>query len=129
MKAENAAYTILVVEDYEAMRVVAVKILQMAGYRVLEAGSGKQAVQLWNGSPRAVDLLIADLALGGDMNGDAVARLFRKLNPDLPVIFFTANSPETCAENFALVDHSGYLSKPSSPAALLNAVQLALANR
>jgi DNA-binding response OmpR family regulator len=69
---EDPRETILVVDDEPAMRHVMIRTLTHAGYSVLEASSGAEALALTRSFPSAIHLAIIDQTLG-DSNGVAVA--------------------------------------------------------
>jgi len=69
---EDPRETILVVDDEPAMRHVMIRTLTSAGYFVLEASSGAEAMELARSFPSAIHLAIVDQTLG-DSNGAAVA--------------------------------------------------------
>jgi signal transduction histidine kinase/ActR/RegA family two-component response regulator len=79
--------TVLVVEDQEEVREVAVAQLEALGYRVVQAASGDAALDLLN-SASGIELLIVDYAMPG-MSGIDVASAARAKCPDLPVLIVT----------------------------------------
>jgi len=78
--------TILVVEDDEGVRDVAVGFLRRLGYRVLEAADASDALAQLEHAPD-IDLLFSDVVLRGDMNGPALARQAIAHRPGLRVVF------------------------------------------
>ena len=78
---------VLVVEDEPAVRMLIVEVLQDLGYRVLEAGDGREALKLIE-REHAIDLLVTDVGLPG-MNGRQLAELVRDRLPGLKVLFVT----------------------------------------
>ncbi|MFC7688704.1 response regulator [Paeniroseomonas aquatica] len=78
----------LVVEDEPVVRGVVVEVLRDLGYRALEAGEGKEALDLLR-SARRIDLLVTDVGLPGGMNGRQLADAARELRPGLRVLFVT----------------------------------------
>lgn len=81
----STARTILLVDDDPRVREVTAALLDSLGYRVLEVGSGSEALQRLE---QGVDLLLTDYAMPG-MNGAELANLAQQQRPDLPVIFIT----------------------------------------
>ncbi len=76
---------ILLAEDDERVREVAIEILRDAGYRVLACADGPTALdRLRRGE--VVDLLFSDIVMPGGMNGIELATEARRLRPDLPVL-------------------------------------------
>jgi PAS domain S-box-containing protein len=83
--------TVLVVEDNEAMRRVAVRRLIMLGYAVIEADSAEAALAQLATTP--VRLLFTDVVMPGGMNGFELAQRARAVRPDLKVLL-TSGFPE-----------------------------------
>jgi PAS domain S-box-containing protein len=77
--------TILLVDDDPQVRHVTASLLEVYGYRVIEAGSGEGALSHLHSS---VDLLLTDFAMPG-MNGAELARRVRQQYPELPILFIT----------------------------------------
>ena len=78
---------ILVVEDDPFVRDMAVTELENAGYEVIEAANGGQALRLLC-SGTTVDVLFTDIRMP-EANGWEVARAYRERFPDLPVLYVT----------------------------------------
>ena len=79
---------VLVVEDNDDVRELAVSVLGLAGYAVLSAASGEQALGLLDDGAQA-DLLFTDVIMPGGMNGLELIERARKLRPGLPVLVTT----------------------------------------
>ncbi|MDO8605838.1 MAG: MASE4 domain-containing protein [Phaeospirillum sp.] len=108
--ATGGTETILVVEDNDDMRRMAIRQLKELGYRTLEASNGIAALNLIRDGA-AFDLLFSDVVMPGGMNGFELGQEARKHNPDLRILF-TSGFPGTIipeAENGAKVE---LLSKP-----------------
>lgn len=78
---------ILVVDDETGVRSVTSGFLRRAGYEVLEASSGAEALAMVEGRPE-ISLVVMDVMMPG-MNGDEAARRIHVLRPDLRVLFVT----------------------------------------
>ncbi|MBE0618245.1 MAG: response regulator [Proteobacteria bacterium] len=103
--------TVLVVEDNDDNRALVVKVLSRRGYRVLEAVSGEQAVEM--AVRERPDLVLMDLNLEGMSGFDATRRL--KGDPELrgvPVVALTAYAMVGDRERALEAGCDGYLSKP-----------------
>jgi CheY-like chemotaxis protein len=98
---------VLVVEDEFLTRIDVANCLEDAGYAVVEASSGEQAIALCNGRT-AIDMVITDIDLGGAASGWDVAEHFRTVRPGVPVIYTSGKSHD--AER--RVARSVFVSKP-----------------
>jgi two-component system, cell cycle sensor histidine kinase and response regulator CckA len=78
--------TILVVEDETPVLRLMARVLRIQGYRVLEAGSGTEALQLLKTQPGRIDLLLTDVVMP-DMHGLALAEQVKKLRGDTKVLY------------------------------------------
>ena len=88
MNASRAKFTVLVVEDEWLLRMELADELQAAGWKVLEAASGQEALIVLAAEPK-VDFLITDIRLGSAADGWDVADAFRKGRPDGAVMMST----------------------------------------
>ncbi|MFG3501256.1 PAS domain-containing protein [Pseudomonas sp. NPDC047963] len=89
---------VLVVEDDAAVRMLVMDVLDMLGYRALEAAEANAAVAiLVSGEP--LDLLISDVGLPG-MNGRQLADIARQLRPTLRVLFMTGYAEQAASSGF-----------------------------
>jgi signal transduction histidine kinase len=85
-KAEpRGAETILIVEDDDLVRDVAVEIIEDLGYKVLAASNGAEALAVLRGSQQ-IDLLFSDVLMPGGMNGVALATEAREIRDGLKVL-------------------------------------------
>ena len=80
--------TILVAEDEDSVRGMVRKILTAAGYNVLEARHGADAILVSREYPARIDLLLTDVVMP-EMNGLRLAEVFRAERPAVPVIFMS----------------------------------------
>ena len=118
--------TVLLVEDEDAVRRVAGEVLQTAGYSVLEAKNGHEALQLMERLHASPDLLITDVVMPV-MNGpDLAARLSARF-PHLPTVFISGYTQHPLlSRNRGLTPPALYLHKPFSVEALTGIVARAL---
>ncbi|CCJ06998.1 Two-component sensor hybrid histidine kinase [Methylocystis sp. SC2] len=103
---------ILVVEDEDRMRSVAVAMFKDLGYSVLAAGNAAEALALINANPH-IDLLFTDIVMP-DMNGRALAEEALRRRPDLKVVFTTGFSRNAVIHNGVLDRGVNFLPKPFS---------------
>lgn len=103
---------ILVVEDEDRMRSVAVAMVQDLGYSVLAAASAVEALALISANPH-IDLLFTDIVMP-DMNGRALAEEALRRRPDLKIVFTTGFSRNAVIHNGVLDRGVNFLPKPFS---------------
>lgn len=85
--------TILVVEDQDQVRLMMAKVLERLGYKVVTAGSGKEAMRQVDELGRAPDLLISDMVMPG-VNGRDLYRHLVGRYPGMPVLFVSGYAPD-----------------------------------
>jgi len=107
---------VLVIEDDAAIRRGVVDALEFAGYRVLEAGDGRQGLVL--ALKGSYDLLLLDLVLPGT-DGLEILRQLRASRPTVPVIILTARGDETDRVKGLKLGADDYVVKPFSVKELL----------
>ena len=110
--------TILLVEDEEQVRFLARSTLELMGYRIFEAGDGREALAIWKENKYAISLLLTDLIMPGDFNGRELADLLQKEKPELKVIFCSGYNDEVLGGDFVLRGNTNFLQKPYNPTRL-----------
>jgi hypothetical protein len=118
--------TVLVVEDDEALREVARRILTEGGYHVLVAADGAAAISLASARGLNVDLLVTDVVMP-KMMGRAVADRVRSIFPDVRVLFMSGYAYPVLTSQGVLDQDVILIEKPFTSALLLQRVELALA--
>ena len=114
--------TILLVEDEEAVRRVARRVLEMHGYKIIDAADGATALDL--AAENDVDLVLSDVMMPG-MPGPTLVEELRRRNPDLRVLFMSGHTEEIIRDG--LLDPSiPFLAKPFTPTKLAQKVREAL---
>jgi PAS domain S-box-containing protein len=117
--------TILLVEDEPVLRELARVILQDLKYRVIEAGSGVEAVKVFQAHEGRVDLLLTDLVMPEGMTGRELADHLKVRSPGLKVIFTSGYSADVLG-NEPLRDGTLFLQKPYAPPLLARTVRQCL---
>jgi signal transduction histidine kinase len=118
-EAEEAEATLLLVEDEDVVRRLAAEMLRGAGYRVLEASNGTEAMAI--AREEEIDVLLSDVVMAG-MSGPQVAQELRRNRPELRVLFMSGYTADAIASHGDLPANTSFLPKPFTRAALLGAL-------
>lgn len=113
---------ILLVEDEEDVRDLAILILEREGYKVFAASTYDEAVSIFNKEGGKMDLLLSDMMLT-DRSGLELAEELRRQRPDLPVLFASGYSGEHFQLQAGHTDNYRFLDKPYTLTDLLHAVR------
>jgi CheY-like chemotaxis protein len=114
--------TVLVVDDEAGVRALIRRILEGAGYGVLEAENGAEALGVLDSGVN-VDFLMADLGMPV-MRGEEMALRFRIRRPTLRILYVTAHIDSLMDGRPLLSDTEAFLEKPFTGPGLLEAVAL-----
>ncbi|MGC8829705.1 MAG: PAS domain S-box protein [Verrucomicrobiia bacterium] len=118
--------TILVVEDDEQVRQIAVMTLRKFGYNVIEAKSGVHALKLCEELDSKIDLVFTDIIMPGGVSGIELAERLRELYPDLRIIFSSGYTAEYLQLQADLSQIGLFLKKPFDTIALVRMVRKSL---
>lgn len=115
------AKTILLVDDSASLRQVAKMSLTGAGYQVLEASDGQEALKLLDG--RQISMVVCDLNMP-NMNGFEFVKAVKLLNQYkfMPVLMLTTESRQDRKDQGKAAGVRAWMVKPFSPSQLLKAV-------
>jgi DNA-binding NtrC family response regulator len=105
---------VLLVEDDEALRRVAIRILERAGYRVVAATDTADALRLSQRTGGPIDLLVTDVVMPG-MSGPELAARVEAARPGVKVLFMSGYSGDAMG---MLEEGVGFIQKPFAAAAL-----------
>lgn len=115
--------TILLVEDEPPVRWIIKDVLEKYGYRVLEAGSGLEALALWHQQHAEMDLLLTDMVMPAGLSGQELADKFTAQKPELKVMYISGYSLQVAGKSFAVMEGVNFLQKPFDGARLAFAVR------
>ena len=121
-RSEGGTETILVAEDDETLRKLAVRIFEGAGYTVLPAVNGSEALDVFNTHAAGIDLVLLDVVMP-KMGGKAVYDVLRQQHPGLRFLFSSGYSTSAIHTDFALKAGIDLIQKPYAPDALLRKVR------
>ncbi len=117
--------SILVVEDDPGVREVTVRSLRAAGYRVLIAASGRDALHMDLGELRQVHLVVTDVIMPG-LDGPSMVKQLVQRCSNLRVLYVSGYTQDALAERSVLGPGFEFLHKPFTPSSLLTRVRAVL---
>jgi len=123
---QPARETVLVVDDEEMVRRLAVRMLAGQGYRVLEASGGAEAVRMLQRGANQIDGVLTDLAmpgLGGRQLGETIAGCW----PKVRVIYMSGFPAKRMVGEGALDPNEPFVQKPFTSEQLTRAIRAGLA--
>ncbi|MBN1868547.1 response regulator [Candidatus Sumerlaeota bacterium] len=120
--------TVLVAEDDETVRKVIRRILEGAGYTVVLATNGKEAIRLFGERGDDLDLAVLDVVMP-ELGGRAVHGALSKKNPDFPFLFLSGYSASSFHAAFILEEGMDLIQKPFVPDDLLRKIRAILDGR
>jgi CheY-like chemotaxis protein len=106
--------TLLVAEDEPDLRQMVAEVLRIQGYTVLEAASGREAIEVWEQADRPIDLLLTDMVMPGGIMGSELAERLTTQCPRLKVIYTSGYSPGMAGKDASLLERRNFLPKPYS---------------
>ncbi len=119
--------TILIVEDEAAIRSVVKKMLVRAGFRVLEAAEGGEAIQLLHSKAASIDLLFLDMTIPGCSSLEVLSEAMKN-RPEMKVILTSAYSEELARASLSAPQVRGFVRKPFQLKPLLSTLRNALSS-
>ena len=117
--------TVLVVEDEPPLRELAARVLAAAGYTVLQAANGADALALLARHAEPVHLVFTDVVMPG-MNGRELAARLAQLRPAIRVLYTSGYTEDAILRHGVLDDPGRFLSKPYTPSVLRRRIREAL---
>ena len=117
---------VLVVDDEESVREVIREILARAGYRVLVAADGAEALEIFGALGPEIDGVLLDMTMPR-MNGVATFRALRSRAPGIKVLLMSGYAENDSVQRFGEQGLSGFVQKPFAARALLAALEAGLA--
>ena len=116
------AETVLLVEDEEVVREMAMEILRECGYHVLQAKEGADALQLARQYPGEIHLMLTDVVMPR-MSGRELAEQFTPLRPDMSVLYMSGYTDDAIVHHGVLDEGTAFIGKPFSMQALARKVR------
>ena len=120
--------TILVIEDEEVVRSLAMRGLQDHGYTVIEAKNGADALRYIREHPGSLDLVICDVVMP-EMGGRELGQHLALFDPELPVLYMSGYTGDDVFQRGLLDPGSPFQQKPFTPGTLASKVRMMLDQR
>jgi two-component system CheB/CheR fusion protein len=120
-QAPRGSETVLLVEDEDAVRVLAQKILERSGYVVLSARNGREGLALCEAHQGPIDLLVTDVVMP-EVSGRKLAEGALKLRPAMKVLFMSGHMQDVVLKE-GVQKGAAFLQKPYTPSALARLVR------
>ena len=122
----RGAETVLLAEDETHVREAARRVLERAGYTVLEASSGEEALRLCAVPGTSIDLLLTDIVMP-EMSGPELATRFRALHPAARTVFMSGYTEDAVVRQRVAAPGTVFIQKPFTPQSLTEKLREALA--
>ncbi len=116
---------ILIVDDEPMALILGQKILSQAGYTVVVAQSGFDALDLFRANPRKFDLVLLDLTMPF-MDGEETFKRLRSVDPQVAVLLNTGFIEKNRLDRMIASGLSGYLSRPYRPNDVIEQIEIVL---
>jgi PAS domain S-box-containing protein len=119
---ETGGETILAVEDEDLVRQMVRRVLERAGYTVLTAGDGQEALELFDSHGKHIDLVLTDVVMPR-VKGPELAERLALRSPDTPVLFMSGYTDNLLVGGKVMENPDLFLPKPFSPGELSDRVR------
>lgn len=126
--AARGTETVLVAEDDADVRKLTKAVLEGAGYTVIEAVDGENAIRLFAEHKDEIELVLIDVIMP-KANGKAVSEAIRKMRPRVKIIFTSGYTADIIHKKGILEEGAHFIAKPILPNALLDRVRKTLDKR
>jgi CheY-like chemotaxis protein len=124
-EAARGSETILLVEDEEAVRGLASRILERQGYRVIPAQHGREAMDIATREEGRIDLVLTDIVMPG-MNGRGLVERLAAIRPRIKSLYMSGYTDDDIIRRGFIEPSKSFLQKPFTSDALLQTVRKVL---
>jgi signal transduction histidine kinase len=118
VEIKHGSGVILIVDDEHAVRRVAMRVAERAGFSVLEAANGQEAVDIFRERHQEIALVLLDMSMPV-MSGEEAFRILKTIDPSVPVVLSSGYNEQDATTYFVGKGLDGFLQKPYRPADLL----------
>ena len=119
---------LLLVDDEIQVRELSRRALEQSGFRVITAGNGREAVELFSENVQKIDAVIMDLLMPV-MNGAAATAAIKRIRPDIPIVGASGFATDALVDEARNAGMTLFLPKPFTVAILVEAVRNAMAGK
>ena len=123
---ENGQALVLVVDDESALRRLADQLLSRAGFTVVSAADGEEAIALIRGGSVGFDAVLLDMTMP-NLSGAETCRQIKELRPELPIVLTSGYRHEELAELMDEGAVAAFVQKPFTPKSLIETIRRAIA--
>jgi len=113
---------VLIVDDDELLRRVLTRGMRAAGFEVLQAGNGRDAIEIFERDASRIDCVLLDLSMP-ELDGEETFRELEKIKPDLRVVVTSGYAEEEIVSRFDGAGFAGVLRKPTSIDTLVDKIR------
>ncbi len=114
--------TVLLAEDEPTVRLMMKRVLERAGYSVMQASTGEEALAIARAYQTTIDVLVTDVIMPG-MGGGELSRLLRRERPGIRVLHVSGYTAGALRHHDVLQEGAAFLQKPFSPQTFLAKLQ------
>ena len=125
LPVKGGTETVIVAEDSESVRKLIKKILEGAGYTVMEAMDGEEAVRVFSDNADRVEMLLLDTIMP-KKNGKVTYEEIKKIKPEIKALFMSGYTADIINKKGMLDKGLHFISKPVSPEELLGKIRSVL---
>ncbi|MDO9566111.1 MAG: PAS domain S-box protein [Candidatus Desulfaltia sp.] len=125
VKNLGSSETVLIVEDHEDLRKFSQSVLQMYGYKILEAENGEDALRICEEYEGQIDLMVTDMVMP-KMGGKEAADKMQSLYPQIKVLYMSGYTDQAIIHHGVLEPGLNFLEKPFTPEDLARKVRQVL---
>jgi two-component system cell cycle sensor histidine kinase/response regulator CckA len=119
---ERGTETILLVEDDQPVRIAVATLLRRFGYRVVDVGSGEEAMRVAGELQAAIHLVLTDVIMPR-LSGPELAEQLRRTRPGIRVLFMSGYTDRSIASHSLIGTDVAFLQKPATPERLARKVR------
>jgi PAS domain S-box-containing protein len=119
---QGGSETVLLAEDNVDVRMLAITVLEEAGYTVFGAADGEEAVQIFEDNRDSIDLLVLDVIMPRK-NGKESYEYIKGIKPEIKTLFMSGYTSDVLQSRAVFEEGLKFIQKPISPAQLLQRVR------